>query len=120
MATHDTPAPARPATETHDGGRRDHPEAGHRDHPGDGLYIRIAIILAVFTAVEIALPYVMDDGILLVVPLLLLMVVKFGIIASFFMHLRFDSKVLTRLFYGGLFLAVGVYVAALATFRVFN
>jgi hypothetical protein len=28
--------------------------------------------------------------------------------------------VLTRLFYAGLFLAVGVYIAALSTFRLFN
>lgn len=96
------------------------PAEEHHEHPGDGLYIRIAVILAVFTAVEVSLPYVMDDGILLVIPLVTLMAVKFGIIAAFFMHLRFDSKVLTRLFYGGLFLAVGVYIIALCTFQVFD
>ena len=30
------------------------------------------------------------------------------------------SKILTRVFYSGLFLAVGVYVAALFTFRIFE
>jgi cytochrome c oxidase subunit 4 len=48
------------------------------------------------------------------------MAIKFVIIAAFFMHLKFDSKVLTRVFYTGLFLAVGVYIAALCTFRIFQ
>ena len=48
------------------------------------------------------------------------MAIKFVIIAAFFMHLKFDSKILTRVFYAGLFLAAGVYVAALATFRIFG
>ncbi len=29
------------------------------------------------------------------------------------MHLSYDNRLLTRVFYGGLFLAVSVYVAAL-------
>jgi hypothetical protein len=36
------------------------------------------------------------------------------------MHLKFDSAVLSRIFYGGLFLAVVVYLVALSTFRIFN
>jgi cytochrome c oxidase subunit 4 len=48
------------------------------------------------------------------------MAIKFVIIAAFFMHLKFDSKILTRVFYAGLFLAVGVYVAALTTFQLFS
>jgi cytochrome c oxidase subunit 4 len=49
-----------------------------------------------------------------------LMALKFVMVAALFMHLKFDNKLLTRLFYGGLFLAVGVYVAALATFELFG
>jgi cytochrome c oxidase subunit 4 len=36
------------------------------------------------------------------------------------MHLRFDNRIFTWLFYAGLFLAVGVYVAALLTFKYFQ
>lgn len=93
--------------------------AEHDDHAGhtsDTLYIQIAIGLAVLTAMEVAWPYVIDDGPVLMWPLLIVMAIKFVIIAAFFMHLKFDSKVLTRVFYTGLFLAVGVYVAALFTF----
>lgn len=93
-------------------------------HASDTLYIQIAIGLAVLTGMEVAWPYVTDglldtDGPILMIPLLIVMAIKFVIIGAFFMHLRFDSKVLTRIFYAGLLLAVGVYVAALGTFRIF-
>ncbi len=35
------------------------------------------------------------------------------------MHLKFDSIILTRIFYAGLFLAVAVYMVALITFGIF-
>lgn len=90
-------------------------------HPTDTHYVRVAIVLAVMTAVEVGLSYIKGlKGMLLVAPLLLIMALKFGIVALHFMHLKWDSKVLTRLFYAGLFLAVGVYIAALSTFRLFN
>lgn len=105
----------------------EHAEAahGHDDHASDTLYIQVAIGLAVLTGLEVAWPYVTEhlietDGPILMWPLLVVMAIKFVIIASFFMHLRFDSKVLTRVFYAGLFLAVGVYIAALTTFRIFG
>jgi cytochrome c oxidase subunit 4 len=91
----------------------------HGDHASDTLYIQIALGLAVLTGMEVAWPYIVDDGPILMWPLLIVMAIKFVIIAAFFMHLKFDSKILTRVFYSGLFLAVGVYVAALCTFRLF-
>jgi hypothetical protein len=36
------------------------------------------------------------------------------------MHLKFDHKILTRIFYAGLFLAIAVYLAVLATFEIFS
>ena len=107
--------PAAPAAVAMD--HDDHGD-GH-GHASDTLYIQIAIGLAVLTAMEVAWPYIVDDGPILMWPLLIVMAIKFVIIAAFFMHLKFDSKVLTRVFYSGLLLAAGVYVAALATFRIF-
>ena len=97
----------------------DHHEGDHA-HPSDLLYIKVAIGLAVLTAMEVAWPYIVDDGPILLWPLLVVMAIKFVIIAAFFMHLRFDSKILSRVFYSGLVLAVGVYIAALLTFRIFE
>jgi cytochrome c oxidase subunit 4 len=91
----------------------------HPAHPSDGLYIRVALILAVVTAIEVGLYYTdfgvdVTNGMLIV-----LAVVKFVMVAAYFMHLKFDQRVLRRLFLTGLFLAIGVYVAALLTFGVF-
>lgn len=90
------------------------------EHASDGLYIKVAIGLAVLTAMEIAWPEIVGDGIILMVPLLVVMVIKFVIIAAFFMHLKFDSPILSRVFYFGLVLAIGCYLAALVTFQVFR
>ena len=48
-----------------------------------------------------------------------MMVIKFAIVAGYFMHLKFDSSLFTRLFVSGLLLAIFVYTAALATFHFF-
>ena len=45
---------------------------------------------------------------------------KFFIIAAYFMHLRFDNELLTRVFYAGVVLAVGVYIIMLSTFQLFS
>ena len=95
-------------------------EAHDEAHVTDGQYIKIALILAVLTAMEVSWPFIVDDGPILMWPLLVIMVIKFGLIASWFMHLRFDNKVLTRVFYAGLALAVIVYIVALLTFRIFG
>jgi len=100
------------------------PHAGHAaddHHPTDGYYVRIAIVLAVITAAEVAWSYIPNLPTWLELGGLLgMMGVKFALVALHFMHLKFDSKILTRLFYGGLFLAVGVYLIALFTFDIFN
>ena len=49
-----------------------------------------------------------------------LMVVKFIIVASVFMHLKFDKKILSVAFYSGLLLATGVYLAILTAFRFWS
>ena len=93
---------------------------GHA-HPSDRSYVGIALILAVITAAEVATYYLEDQlGSWLMPVLLVMMVVKFAIVAGWFMHLRFDSNMFTRLFTAGVVLAVGVYVAALSTFAFFS
>jgi cytochrome c oxidase subunit IV len=90
---------------------------GH-EHPNDRKYVMIALILGAITAVEILFYYIEDDlgNTVVITGLLLMMVVKFWIVAAFFMHLRFDSNLFTRLFYSGLVLAVAVYIGTLTTF----
>ena len=106
------------ATETHT--ELNH---SHDDHAQHGMsnagYIRIALILAAMTALEVSTYYV-DFGPLFMPALMIMMVIKFVMVVSYFMHLKFDNKMFSWLFYSGLVLAVGVYCAALATFKFFG
>src|SRR5689334_9282001 len=93
----------------------------HADHhPSDRHYVNIAIALAVITGIEVGVYYLDLPSVALLVVLFVLMAIKFFTVASQFMHLKFDSAILSRIFYGGLFLAVIVYLIALSTFRIWN
>ncbi len=96
-----------------------HPADAEHDHPGDGMYIKIALILGLITAAEVATYYV-DLGSLLGPVLIVMMIAKFSIVAGWFMHLKFDSNLFTRVFVSGVVLAVGVYLAALTSFHYFS
>src|SRR3954452_4623769 len=93
---------------------------GHA-HPSDRSYVGIALILALITAAEVGTFYLEDRlGNWLIPALLIMMVVKFAMVAGWFMHLRFDSNLFTRLFVSGIVLAVVVYLAMLTTFQYFS
>ena len=81
-------------------------------------YIRIAAILAAITGLEVSTVYV-DFGPLFLPALLIMMAIKFIMVVSYFMHLKFENRLFSFIFYSGLVLAVGVYSAALATFEFF-
>ena len=94
----------------------------HTDSHDHGLsdagYIKIALILAAITALEVSTYYI-DFGPLFLPSLLIMMVVKFVMVVSYFMHLKFDNKIFSFLFYVGLALALFCYIVALATFKFF-
>jgi cytochrome c oxidase subunit IV len=116
MAT-DTHAPDAHDVEPH------YPEPAdpHEEHWTDFQYVKLAIGLAIVTAVEVLLSYIKDDiGGLFLPLLLILMVIKFFAVVMFFMHLKFDNRLFSVMFYTGLGLAIFVYVAALLTFRFFD
>ncbi len=93
--------------------------SGEHTHPGPAEYIKIAVILAIATALEVALYYLefLPDG-LIVGLLMFFMVVKFALVVLWFMHLRFDSILFRRLFVTGIVLAIAVYTVVLLTFGV--
>ena len=102
-------------TDTHDVDTHD----DHHDHPSDRSYVGIAIILAILTAIEV-LMFIIEDSLgktVVKLGLLGLMAVKFWIVGSYFMHLKFDNKVLTWLFVAGLVLAVAVYFIMMSAFE---
>lgn len=81
-------------------------------HPSPREYVRIALILAVLTALEVS-TYFFEFGPLGIPLLVVLMIIKFLMVAGFFMHLRFDVALYTRLLYTGLFFALVLYSVAL-------
>jgi cytochrome c oxidase subunit 4 len=98
------------ATESH--------EEAQEHGMSDAGYIKIALILAAITALEVSTYYV-DFGPLFLPSLIIMMVVKFFMVVSYFMHLKFDNKLFSLMFYIGLGLALFVYFTALATFKFF-
>ena len=94
----------------------DEDKRAHPAHPGDLLYIKVAIVLAVLTAIEVA-TYFIDFRALFVPALIGLMLVKFFTVVWYFMHLKFDSRLFRRVFYAGLATAIAIYVATLTAFQ---
>ena len=89
-------------------------------HPGPREYVKVAIALAVATAIEVGLYYLKLPHVLLVTLLLFFAVIKFSLVVLWFMHLRFDSPIFRRMFVTGLGLAITVYVIVLTIFGVFQ
>jgi cytochrome c oxidase subunit 4 len=84
-------------------------------HPEARQYVTIAIILAIITAIEVAVYYVTAVKDLLIPMLLVMSVIKFALVVLWFMHLRFDSRIFRRFFLIGLVLALLVFAVVLVT-----
>ncbi len=92
----------------------DHVEHDH----GDGIFWQVGLILAVLTALEVT-TYWWEDwwGVqtrIINQVLIVMMLIKFMLIAMYFMHLKWDPKLLRRLFFGGFLLSAACYAAALS------
>ena len=99
------------------------PSIAHADdgaHASVATYVRIAVVLTVLTAVEVATLYVpgIPHG-LLVTSLLVMSVVKFALVVGFYMHLRYDPAVLRALFVGPLLIAIAIVLALMALFSAY-
>lgn len=87
-------------------------------HPDEKAYVKVAAVLAVVTGLEVAIVYVSSLEKLLFPLLMVMMVFKFAMVALWFMHLKFDSKVFRRFFLLGIVMALFVFAIVLATFTV--
>ncbi|MEI7592956.1 MAG: cytochrome C oxidase subunit IV family protein [Actinomycetes bacterium] len=100
-------------------------DGADKAYPRERQYVWVALALGALTCIEIATyaapgfpMWSWGDKAGLITVLMILMAVKFWTVAYFFMHLKFDKPILTRLFYAGLVLAVLVYLAVLTMFNV--
>jgi cytochrome c oxidase subunit 4 len=113
----DVEAPAHELTPTEAHAARRHRGRTVR-HPSPKEYIRIAIVLALVTAAEVAVYYIDAVRTLLIPMLFLFATIKFALVVLWFMHLRFDNRTYARFFMIGLAGAVTLYVIVLLTFGV--
>jgi len=88
-----------------------------------GTYVLVALVLTGVTALEVGVIYVRQLAPIIVPLLLAMSAAKFALVVLFYMHLRYDSRVLTFVFVGPLILATGLAVALMTltgAFLVFN
>ncbi|MGH2709066.1 MAG: cytochrome C oxidase subunit IV family protein [Actinomycetota bacterium] len=103
----DVPSEHNPAAPAH---------AMEHAHPGPLQYVKVAVVLAVVTAVEVMIYYIPAVRPYIAPLLIVLSAIKFGMVALWFMHLKFDSRLFRRLFITGIILALAVFAIVLLTF----
>ncbi len=91
----------------------------HTGHPTPLTYFKVAMILSAITAAEVAVFYVEDLGHGIIPLLVVMSAAKFALVAMFYMHLRYDAKLFSGFFVGGLVLAFTIGIALLALFKFF-
>jgi cytochrome c oxidase subunit 4 len=90
-------------------------------HPGWKTYTIIGVILTVITAVEIAAYYIEETlGALAVPTILVLSAAKFVMVAMWYMHLKYDSKIFSGIFLFPLALGALVIAALIMLYHVLH
>ncbi len=92
-------------------------EPGGHAHPGAKEYVIVAVVLAFLTSIEVAIYYIDFVRPWLAHLLIVLSTAKFFLVAAFFMHLKFDNRLFSSLFVGGIILAVALGISLLALFH---
>lgn len=100
---------SRNATSTAD---ETHTEVHHHPTPRD--YVRIGIILAVLTAMEVSVYFIEFPRFVVFWGLIALALIKFVLVVLYYMHAKFDSKLYMRLFTFGAVLAITVFGVLMA------
>lgn len=85
-------------------------------HPGAAVYVIVAGFLVVLTAMELTVFYVQALKPVLVPVLLILAAAKFALVAMFYMHLKYDSRIFSAIFFLPMLMAVILTVALLMLF----
>jgi cytochrome c oxidase subunit 4 len=99
---------------TKNSGSHDH------NHPEPITYFKVAMALVALTALEVVVFYFEWLGYAIIPVMAILSIGKFAIVVMYYMHLKFDEKLLTYVFMAGLILAVVVIIWLMALFGWFN
>lgn len=93
--------------------------AAHTGHPTPATYFKVAMALSILTAIEVGIFYVTQIGYAIIPVLAILSIGKFALVVMYYMHLKFDSRIFSGLFFFGMFVATGVIFALMALFSWF-
>ena len=80
-------------------------------HPSLRTYVNVAIVLSIITAVEVLIYYIEALEGVLVPALILLSAIKFVTVIGYFMHLKFDTRMLTFAFSAALIISIVLFIA---------
>jgi cytochrome c oxidase subunit IV len=100
--------------QSHGHGAHAHVET--HNHPGPAVYGLVAVALVILTAMEIGVFYAPFLQPWLVPLLVILAILKFILVAAFYMHLWYDDTVFTVLFGFPLLLAVLICMSLMMLF----
>ena len=102
---------------THQGHEQEH------GHPQPVEYVKIAVVLTIITAMEVALFYAGEQTVgqtLTTTAIMVLSALKFAIVVMWYMHLKFDHKLFSYFMVGGLALAGLVLLALLGLLPILH
>ena len=91
----------------------------HTGHPTPLTYFKVAMALSIITAFEVILFLFNWLGHWIIPILTVLSVAKFALVVMFYMHLKYDSKLFTGMFFAGFVVASGVILSLMALFKWF-
>ncbi len=76
-------------------------------------YVLVFVALAAITVLEVGVTYLPVPRVPVLIPLAL---IKAGLVALFYMHLKYDRRVFGLVFLAGLLMGVGLILSLLALF----
>jgi cytochrome c oxidase subunit IV len=91
-------------------------------HPSPFKYVMIAVVLVIVTAAEVWTSY-LDEVLaseVIIVLLLTFGLLKFAMVAAWYMHLKTDQPIFRRFFVLGAVSAILLYLVVLLTLHVFE
>lgn len=88
--------------------------AHHEVHDHVPVYIKLIIVLSILTFAEFGILYVHIPAALMLGTLYSLATLKFGLVVAIFMHLKYDNKILTGIFFSGFTIALATMIALIA------
>ena len=101
-------------------GKQKHEDAHLDHHPTPATYVKVAAALVIITAIEVGIFYLEALGHVIIPILVVLSAAKFGLVVMFYMHLRYDHRIFSGLFYIGIATAGFIVISLMALFRWFQ